>query len=109
MSLATDSELPRVAIDDITHEPSSWGPPSGDVFLNAASICALAAKDDPTYTANCLTHLRQAILHGCDKKLVDGNPLFSDFRESPAYQALSSLKPQPAAKLRQAEHLVGPF
>ncbi len=107
IALATGNRLPLDALRDITRA-IELGPPAGDIYFQAASICALAAETNPQYVATGLEFLRQAVLNGCPTRLVDENPLFADFRKNPSYREMSTLKPQPAA-LRQAERLISPF
>ncbi len=106
-AFANNSTTAGNALHDITRA-IDLGPPSGDLFLQAAVTCALESRTDPQHTANVLEFLRQAVLNNCDKKQIDENPLLANFRKDAAYQALASLQPLPNAK-RQANRLVSPY
>jgi tetratricopeptide (TPR) repeat protein len=107
LAQAAKNQLPLKALQDISRA-IELGPPSIEIYLEAALICALAAQTDTAYVAKGLDFLKQAMRHGCDKKLIDANPFFSDFRKSASYKSLSTVTTRSLASPK-AERIVSPL
>lgn len=76
------------------------GKPTGELARNAAQLCAVVARQDPTWLDPALDHLNQAIDLGIHPKVIVADRVFSDLRPDPRFQQLALRQPAalPVAK-----------
>ncbi len=76
------------------------GPAGGELLLNAARLCAVAARHDPRQVPAALDYLEQSLDSGADPAQLARNSTFSALHQHPRFGALCqrTLVPHPAAK-----------
>ncbi len=75
------------------------GKPTGELAYSAAQLCAVAARQDPTWRDPALNHLTQALDLGVNPKAIVLNTFFDDLKPDPRFKLLAQRpQAQPSAK-----------
>ena len=84
------------------------GPPSADLYRDAAAFWAMAAGRDSTLIPRAIQYLEKALAYGLDSRTLQTGPVFATLRSNPAFQKMASKAAQslPATK---ANHFVDPL
>ena len=84
------------------------GPPSADLYRDAAAFWAMAAGRDSTLIPRAIQYLEKALAYGLDSRTLQTGPVFATLRSNPAFQKMASkgTRPLPATK---ANHFVDPL
>ena len=99
--------FPEQGLADI-RKAIELGPLTAPLLHNAARLCAIGSKNDPTLVSEALDHLEQGIDLGFPPNKLAADFLFHDFTTMPRFQALVN-KPSFLDRLQNPVRLVDPI
>ena len=100
--------LPEGVLGDVA-EAIAAVPPSADLFLDAAAICAAASTRDPRLIGQALAYLENGCAHGLDPQSVEQDPLFAALTLRPEFRTIRSAERGVAGATAALDPLVDPL